>query len=306
MPNIIKSNILIGSLFAVAATILWSGNFIVARGIAKEIPPFGLAFYRWSTALLIIFPFAIKKFLAEWRMIKQNWLQITSSAVTGIAVFNTCLYIAGHHSTAINIALLGTTTSPVVSILLARTFLKEKISAFGLMGLLLCILGILFLLSKGSIETLLAFRFNEGDRWILLAALSFAIYNVLVKKKSPAISPVSFLFATFLIGLLILFPFYIIEKRIAVPVQWNVHLYAILVYIGLGASVLAFFAWNKAVASLGAARTSLFGYLIPIFSAIEAVWLLHEEISWVHYVCGAFVIAGLVVANVSFGTKEKI
>ncbi|MES2776849.1 MAG: DMT family transporter [Bacteroidota bacterium] len=304
MP-VTKNTILKGSLFATAAAIIWSGNFIVARGIAKEIPPFSLSFYRWIIGTIIIFPFAFAQFKNEIPIIKKSLLHIFCTGLTGVALFNTCLYVAGHYSEAINLALLGTATSPVISVLLARIFLKEKITPLRIIGLLVCIAGILFLLSKGSLETLLAFRFTIGDRWILLAALSFAIYNTLVRKKPAGISPVPFLFVVFAAGTLLLAPFYLWEINHEPPVQWNPRLLWILLYIGLGASVLSFLFWNKAVATLGAAKTALFGYLIPVFSSIEAVWLLHEKITWIHFVCGALVIGGLIIANLDSFIKSK-
>ncbi|MEO7310334.1 MAG: DMT family transporter [Chitinophagaceae bacterium] len=301
-----KNTILAGSLFAATAALIWSGNFIVARGIAKEIPPFSLSFYRWVIGTLIIAPFAFSQLKQEMTVVKKNWLYIFCTGLTGIALFNTCLYVAGHFSEAINLALLGTATSPVISVVLARVFLKEKITPLRITGLLVCIAGILFLLSKGSLATLLSFKFSTGDKWILLAALSFAIYNTLVRKKPAGISPVPFLFVVFLAGTLLLLPFFLWEHNTQPPVQWNPHLLWILLYIGLGASVLSFLFWNKAVASLGAARTALFGYLIPVFSSIEAVWLLNETITWIHFVCGGLVIGGLVIANLDSFRKRVV
>jgi drug/metabolite transporter (DMT)-like permease len=65
--------------------------------------------------------------------------------------------------------------------------------------------------------------------------------------------------------------------------------------------VVAFYCWNKAISYLGAARTALFGNLIPVFSSLEAVWLLGEKITLVHAGGMAIIIAGLVVANLRSG-----
>ena len=300
-----KNTIFIGAAFAIAAAIIWSGNFIVAKGVANIIPPISLSFYRWAIATVIIAPFALKQFKKETSVIWQHKQYIFFTAFTGIAFFNTCIYFAGHHTSAINLAFIGTTTSPVISVFLAAVFLKEKISVGRIVGLLICITGILFLLANGSIKTLLHLQFSKGDGWILLAALSFAIYNTLVKKKPLAISAIPFLFILFLTGTLILMPFYFWELTQYAPVKWNASLAAILLYIGLGASIIAFFFWNKAVAKLGAARTAMFGYLTPVFSSIEAVLLLQEKITWVHIVCGLLVITGLVIANLHVYSKEK-
>ena len=292
-----KKNSYTGIALALITVIIWSGNFIIARGVYKQIPPISLAFYRWSLASVIIFFIGYKKFVSEKTFVFKNWKYLFWVALMGITLFNTFIYIAGHTTSAINLALIGTTSSPVFAIILSAIFLKERITPLRIAGLLFCIAGVLVLLSKGSFATLLAFRFTAGDVWILLSAFVFSIYTVLVKRKPANISPVTFLFATFIGGTLLLLPFFIIETVVMPPVVWDNHLFGSILYIGVGASVIGFLCWNAAIARIGSVRTALFGNLIPIFSTLEAVWLLGETISAVHIISGALVIAGLVLAN---------
>lgn len=292
-----KKELFIGISLAVLATIIWSGNFVVARGVIKQIPPVGLAFYRWATASLILLPFAWKRFRAEKDVLLQHKSYLFWTALTGVTLFNTFVYIAGHHSPAINLALIGTTSSPVFSIVLAAIFLKERINAWRVVGVLLCLTGILYLLSQGSWERLKTFHFSAGDGWILIGALCFAIYNIFVRRKPAGIHPLNFLFTVFSLGTLLLLPFYLIELSHAAPVQWSANLILIILYLGAGASVLAFLCWNMSIARLGAARTALFGNLIPLFSIIEAVWWLGEQFTMVHVFSGILVIAGVLIAN---------
>jgi drug/metabolite transporter (DMT)-like permease len=285
-------------LLAVLATLIWSGNFIVARGVVKQIPPVSLAFFRWSCASLILLPFAWSNVQKDKAIIWQNRWHLLFAGLTGVSVFNTLVYIAGHFTSAINLALIGTTSSPIFSFILARIFLKEKIPPFRLAGLLVCIAGILLLLSRGSMDVLLHFKFTEGDWWVLGGAFSFAVYNILARKKPVGIAPKSYLLVTFCAGTLLLIPFFIWEQLHSSPMHWNASLVGIILYLGAGASVAAFFCWNIAIASLGASRTAIFGNLIPIFSTIEAVLILGEKISWVHVASMCMVIAGLVIANI--------
>lgn len=295
--NTTKKNTYTGIALALITVIIWSGNFIIARGVYKQIQPISLAFYRWSLASIIIFFIGYKKFVAEKTFVFKNWKYLFRVALMGITLFNTFIYIAGHTTSAINLALIGTTSSPVFAIILSAIFLKERITPLRIAGLLFCIAGVLVLLSKGSFATLLAFRFTAGDVWILLSAFVFSIYTVLVKRKPANISPVTFLFATFIGGTLLLLPFFIIETVVMPPVVWDNHLFGSILYIGIGASVIGFLCWNAAIARIGSVRTALFGNLIPIFSTLEAVWLLGETITAVHIISGALVIAGLVLAN---------
>ena len=223
-----KKNTYIGVGLAVLAAIIWSGNFIAAKGVTKQIPAVSLAFYRWLTAAVIIFPFAIKNFRSEWKVVKLSWKYLFWASLTGIALFNTFVYIGAHYTSAINLALIGTTTSPIMAIVLARIFLKEKIDRLKIAGMVLCICGVLFLLSHGSIQNLLTFQFTRGDGWILVAALCFAIYNTLVRKKPSAISPINYLFIIFSFGTILLFPFYLWEISHTNPVEWNSNLFFII------------------------------------------------------------------------------
>jgi drug/metabolite transporter (DMT)-like permease len=292
-----KNNTYIGVLLAILAVIIWSGNFIVSRGVSKEIGPVSLAFYRWLTATIIIAPFAWKKFTAERVLVSVNWKYLAWVALTGIALFNTCVYVAGHYTTAINLALIGTTSSPIFATILAVIFLKEKLGAFRIAGIVICMIGILLLISKGSWQTLVNFHFSTGDLWVLAGAFAFAVYNVLVRKKPVGISAINFLFVIFAMGTLMLFPFFLCELKWGMPTQWSPQLFNVILYLGAGTSVTAFLCWNIALHKLGAGRTVLFGNLIPIFSTLEAVWLLGEEITNIHIISGATVIVGLVLAN---------
>lgn len=294
---IAKKDYYTGIALAVLATLIWSGNFVIARGVNQQIPPVSLAFYRWSLATLLIAPLAIKKFKEEKDIVLKNWKYIFWVALTGITLFNTFVYVAGHYTSAINMALIGTTSSPIFATIMAVIFLKERLNTFRIIGILLCVAGIVLLLSKGSWENLASFRFSVGDLWVLAGALSFAIYNILVRKKPTGISAINFLLVIFLLGTILLFPAYLTELNITGPVQWNGYLYGSIIYLGLGTSVISFLCWNAALQKLGTGTTVLFGNLIPIFSTLEAVWLLGEQVNSIHLISGLLVIGGLIIAN---------
>lgn len=300
----INNHIVQGFLLAIIATLLWSGNFIIARKVSHTISPISLAFYRWACASLVLFPFAYKKVIAELPHFKANWKILSLIALTGIALFNTFVYVAGHNTTAINMALIGTTSSPIFATIMAVVFLKERLGFYRIIGMIICIAGIILLISKGSWEILLSFKFSSGDAWILAGAFAFAVYNILVRKKPVQISALSFLLIIFVIGTLMLFPFYLLEQSIVDnSTQWSTTLISSILYLGIGTSVLAFWCWNLAISKLGASRTVLFGNLIPIFSTFEAILILGETITPIHFYSGILVIAGLVIANFTFKNK---
>lgn len=290
-----------GFLLAIIATLLWSGNFIIARKVSHAISPISLAFFRWTCASLVLLPFAYKQVIAEWSPLKANWRILTWIALTGIALFNTFVYVAGHNTTAINMALIGTTSSPIFATAMAVIFLKERLGFYRIIGMIICILGIVLLISKGSCEILFSFKFSSGDTWILAGAFAFAVYNILVRKKPVNISALSFLLIIFVLGSLMLFPFFIIEQlTVKTSTDWSPALLGSILYLGIGTSVLAFWCWNLAISKLGAGRTVLFGNLIPIFSTLEAILILGETVTPIHFYSGILVISGLVIANITF------
>jgi drug/metabolite transporter (DMT)-like permease len=292
-----KQQVWTGIGLAVLAAFIWSGNFIVARAVNKEIPPISLNFYRWLIASLVILPFALKTFQSEWKLVRRSWHYLFWISLTGIALFNTFVYVGAHYTSAINLALIGTTSSPIMSVLFAHIFLKEKIGWMKLAGMIVCIVGVLFLLAKGDFQNLVHLEFSEGDLWVLLAAFCFAIYNTMVKKKPAGISPVNFLFIIFSFGTLLVLPFFIWEMSHSAPVVWNGPLVGSILYLGIAASVICFLIWNKAIRLLGAGRTALFGNLIPVFSSIEAAFFLHEDFTWVHITSMLIVFLGIMMAN---------
>ena len=291
---------------ALLTVVIWSGNYVIAKGIAKQLPPVSLAFFRWSLASVCILPFAFKKILAQKEVFLQNKNYIYWTALTGVSIFNTFIYLGGHYTSAINLALIGTTSAPVFATFMAAIFLKESISTYRITGMLICITGILFLLSQGSLRQLANFHFGKGDVLVLISAFTFAIYNTLVRKKPAGIAPIAFLAVIFTVGSLCLLPFYIFETMHSPAVQWTPNMFYIILYLGIGNSIIAFFCWNASIERLGAAGTALFGNLIPVFSTIEAVLFLGETFSRIHLVSGLLVIGGLVIANITRKTAKPL
>jgi drug/metabolite transporter (DMT)-like permease len=287
----------IGILLATLAAIIWAGNFVIARGVNQQIPPITLAFCRWSLATLLMLPIAFKKFRSELHIIKKHKAYLFWVALSGITLFNTFLYISGHYTTAINMALISTTSSPIFATTLAILFIGERINKYRFMGMLVCLSGVLLLISKGSLQTLLSFTFSLGDLWALAGAFSFAVYNVLVRKKPATISATTFLLSIFGLGTILILPGFLIEQTSAAPIVWNNTLVMSLIYLGAGTSVISFLCWNAAIKRIGAGTTVLFGNLIPIISTIEAVIFLNEPFRQIHMISAGIVIIGLILAN---------
>jgi drug/metabolite transporter (DMT)-like permease len=293
-----KKEVLRGVLLAILAALIWSGNYIVARAFHGDITPVSLAFFRWLTATMVLLPFAYRDLRQQWPLIRSSWRYLTIAALFGVSLFNTFIYVGGHTTSATNLAIIGTTAAPVFVLFIAHFFTREKASSFQIRGTLVCILGILLLISKGDFSRLRQFTFLPGDLWVLLAALSFAIYTVMVRRKPKEMAPLSFLFSTFFLGTLLLLPAFAIDTANGPSFQWNPSLLAVFLYLGIGASVLSFLSWNTAIQKIGPSRTALFGNLIPVFSTVEAVIFLKEEGGAVVILSLLIIFSGLFLANI--------
>ncbi len=137
-------HLLSGYLFALAATAIWSGNFIIARGLSESITPISLAFWRWVVAVLVFLPFALKPLIAERNILKRHLPYLAITSLLGITVFNTVIYFAGHTTTAINLSLISI-TFPVFIVILSRFFFGETITVNRALGILLVATGIVLL-----------------------------------------------------------------------------------------------------------------------------------------------------------------
>lgn len=298
-----KKEVLTGVLLAILAALIWSGNYIVARGFHRDISPVSLAFVRWLTATFVLAPFAYASLQQQWPLLKASWKYLLITALFGVSLFNTFIYVGGHTTSATNLAIIGTTAAPVFVLFIAHFFAHEKATPYQIAGTLLCIAGILLLISKGDLARLRQFRFQPGDLWVLAAAVSFAIYTVLVRKKPKEIAPLSFLFSTFFLGTLLLLPAFVFDSAAGLTFRWSPSLVAVFLYLGIGASIVSFLCWNTAIQKIGPSRTALFGNLIPVFSTIEAIIFLKEESSLVLVLSLLIIFSGLFLAN--FGQLKR-
>ncbi|HNX22414.1 MAG TPA: DMT family transporter [Spirochaetota bacterium] len=289
-----------GISFAVGATIIWSGNFIIARGVHDAIPPVSLSFFRWLVAFAVIAPFSIKSFISDFTVIRRSYKYIILISFLGITLFNTLVYIAGHSTEAINLSLIAITT-PVFIIIFSWIFFKEKIHFLNFTGIAVTLSGIIILICRGSLKVLLSISFSAGDFWMLSAAVTFSMYSLLIRKKPEGIGTMSFLFVTFGTGLIMLIPFFIYEAAYQNPASYNINVIISILYAGIFASIGGFLLWNKSIALIGASKSGIIYYSLPLFSTLWAILILGEKVHLVHFISMILIITGIIIATKKTG-----
>lgn len=286
----------IGFLYALLAVSIWSGNFIIASGVVDSVPRITLAALRWITATIAFLPFAIKHIRKEREAIRAYIRPLLIASLTGVTLFNTLVYISARTTDTANMALFASTT-PIFVVALARMFLGEPISRLRATGLAVAVIGMITIITRGHLEVLFDMTFRVGDLWMLLAGLLWAIYSIIIKRKPPSISHYSFLGVAFMLGALPLIPAAILEQQYAAPWVMTPAIVGSVLYIGIGASLIAFFLWNAAVMTIGPATSSLFQYFMPVFSGIGAFFILGQPITAAHAVGFLLIFSGVVLAT---------
>lgn len=285
-----------GVLFALLATLLWSVNMVIASGIKGHIPPIGLAFWRWSIACVVLAPFAIKSTIKNFTIIKKHIRYLMGTAVLGITIFNTLIYFAGKTTSAVNLSLIAISI-PLFIVVLSRIIFNEKVSNVKIIGILTIIIGVLVLITKGSLEALLQINFTIGDVLMLVACFFFAYYTILVRQKPVELTPKVFLFSVFVIGTIFLFPFYLWEHLFYKKVIFDTKTILATTYVGIFASLVSYYLWNEAIRLIGTSKTALIYYLIPVFSGILAYFFLGQAIVITQIISMGIIITGLLITN---------
>jgi drug/metabolite transporter (DMT)-like permease len=285
-----------GYLLVLAATAIWSGNFIVARALSNSVPPVTLAFLRWTIALIVLLPFAMRALLRDFQVIRKHLGYLSITAFLVVTVFNTLIYIAARTSKALNLSLIAI-SSPIFIVVLARLFLRDTLTYRRIIGVVTATLGVLLLLTEGELSRLVRLTFSEGDLWMLIAAVLFGAYSILVRIKPADLSPVAFLCSTFILGLIFLVPWVFWELRDVSVINFSSTTIAAIVYLGIGPSLLAYLCWNQAITIIGPVRAAVVYYFLPAFSGAEALLLLGEPVHAVHVVSGALILTGVIVAT---------
>lgn len=285
-----------GALFALCATLLWSVNFVIASGIKGHIPPVGLAFWRWTIACIVLAPFALRSTLKNKTILLQNKGYLIITAILGITIFNTLIYFAGKTTSAVNLSLIAISI-PIFIVAISRIVFKEKVSAIKMLGIATIITGVLVLITKGSIQSLLKINFTIGDLLMLLACFFFASYTILVRLKPKEIPSKVFLFTIFIIGTILLLPFYLWEHLYYNQVTFDTTTIYATTYVGICASLISYYLWNEAICLIGTSKTALIYYLIPVFSGILAYFFLNQAIVLAQIISMGIIITGLLLTN---------
>ena len=176
-------------------------------------------------------------------------------------------------------------------------FFKDKINFSRLIGLILCLGGVLIIICKGDLSYLINFKFTSGDLWILGAAIGWAIYSIfLINWKSNFSLMARFTLIAFF-GAISLFPFYIIEEIFFFTTVFNDNFLFWVLFAAISPGIIAFTLYTKVQKYVGASLAGFTLYIFSIYSAIYGIVLFEESLLTFHYYGAALVFIGVYLAR---------
>ncbi|HOO37212.1 MAG TPA: DMT family transporter [Deltaproteobacteria bacterium] len=279
-------------LLLVLTTLFWAGNLVLGRAVHEDIPPVGLAFWRWLVVLMLISPWYLPQLSRDWPVIKRSWKILVVLSFLGIFNFTCFTYVGLQYTMAVN-AILSLSVIPVVIVALSRLLFKDAITLMQTAGIAVSLLGILIIVSRGDPLALLSLSFNRGDLWIMGAICSWSLYSVLLKKRPDDLNGFMFFGTTVLISVMALLPVYLVEHLFFREMPHTLLTGISISYLAAFPSILSYIFWNHAVSKVGPNTAGYFIHLIPVFGILLSVLLLGEAIHTFHLAGIACVFSGI-------------
>ena len=295
-PSAIRNNSYFPYILLFVQPIFMATNIIVARGGVEYVPPISLAFWRWLTVFLILFPFFYNEILKNKKYINKEFWKLFFLGSMGCGICGAFPFIAGMSTTMANMGIVYT-SSPIFIIILSAMFFNDKINFSRIIGLVLCLIGVLAIISKGNLDLLINFKFTSGDLWMIGAAMGWAVYSIYLLNWKSKFSLMARFTLIAMFGTISLFPFYILEEIFYFNTAFNSNFLFWVLFAAVSPGIIAFTLYTRVQKYLGASLTGFTLYIFSIYSAIYGIILFDEALLNFHYFGAAFVFAGVYLAR---------
>lgn len=279
------------------APVFFSSNIIFGRGILGEIGPFITAFIRWFGAMLFILPFIWHDRASCVSFVRQHLFYWLALGILGMGICGGVVYWALTATSASNATLIYTTSSLFI-ILFQWLFQGRTLIAREIVGMFIAFAGVSAIVLQGDLTALFHLRFNLGDFGILIAAIAFALYSILLRQPAATkVAPLTLFGLLSASGAVCLFPLALIDYMVGSPLPHTQMAWLKLSGIIVFASLAAFYCFQHAVRVFGPAQAGVTLYLMPPLSIIMAVAFLGEQFHAYHAAGIVLVTGGVVLAT---------
>ena len=292
------------ALLLTTPPLLWAGNAVVGRLVRDDIPPMALNALRWALAFALLAPLAWPLLRAPGQALRR-WRGLAGLGFLGMGCYNALQYLALHTSSPLNVTLI-TASMPVWMLGVGAVFHGVRPKGRQLAGAVLSLAGVAVVIARGDPAALLAVHFVPGDLLMLLAIFTWAVYSWQLARPGPGMRPgerpdwnwAEMLMAQLMFGVVFSGIAAGAEQVIApAAIHWSPRLAAVLVYVAIGPSLIAYRCWGLGVAEAGPALAGFFVNLTPVFAAVISAALLGLAPAWYHGLAFALIAAGIAVSS---------
>lgn len=276
--------------------VLFSTNIITARAVSDFIPPFALAFWRWSLAFLLFLPAIGPDLLRYRRELLSEWRDLLVLGILGMGICGAFVYVGADTTSATNIGLIYA-TAPIIIAAAATLLYREPLGRVKALGILVSLLGVLVIVFRGDLEALRTLSLVPGDIWIATASVSWAVYSVMLRYRPSQLPGRVRFAATMLYGAIALLPFHLFELAKGDVPQLNAETLIAGLIVAVVPGLGAYLGYARIQRALGASPTALILYLAPVYTALMAWLVLGESLQLYHLVGAALILPGIYLST---------
>ena len=270
-------------LFPLLAVLIWSVNTVVSKLAAGAIGPAEIGWLRWVIAAALLTPAMLPSVWRSRAAVKANAGRIVVLGLLGMVVYQSLAYYAANFTSATHMGII-LTLSPIMVLGLTVLLLGQPLTQGAVAGSALALLGVVLVVSGGDVGALFSGGLNRGDALMLVAALAYAAYNVLLKRWTlPGIGTWQLLYLQMVVAMFAQLPFYLASPKVGL----NADNWYLVAYAGTMASIVATWMWMTAVARLGPSRSIMFFNLTPLLTALIASAWAKEQLHSYLWIGGA-------------------
>ena len=281
-----------------------ASNLVVARGGVEYVPPISLAFWRWTIVFSILLLFNFQTLVNKTKIIKKEIKKLLFLGAMGCGVCGAFPFLAGQTTTIVNMGIIYT-SSPIFIILISYLFFKEKFTFIKFLGLILCLLGVIIIITKADLEILLSLRFTTGDLWMLGASMGLALYSIYLFNWKSNLSVFERFTLISLFGAVSLFPFYVAEEMYLSSTEFNRNFFIWTFFAAISPGIIAFSLYTYAQKYLGATTTGFTLYLFTVYGAFYGIVFFNENLEIYHYVSTILVFLGIYLVKKKIKNEKK-
>lgn len=283
-------NTWLGSIYLALASSIWGGMYVVVKVVVSVIPPLELVWMRYLVAIIALFLIGLAKRLS-WRIHRRDILLIITIGIIG----NTISIVTQEIGTNLSSAQMGaiiTSSTPAFMVIFARLLLKERLNLKKGISVGLATIGVLLIVGNGQIDMA-----NQlGGISLLVAALTWALMSVLLKRVPSNYSPIVVTTYSILVAIIILTPFVLGRldeidlSQLTRPTIWGG-----ILYLGIVSTACAFILWNRGLQLLNASSGGLFFFFQPLVGTLLGWVLLGESIGGMFWVGSILILSGVLL-----------